>query len=97
MAKQPPSEGSWSLAEELLERGDPEFVDELRRITDADRLGDFAARWYQDQRPASRRLLLEYLKRPLNALRHEALVKRLFKLAEKAEDDEVIRALVALA
>jgi hypothetical protein len=81
---------SWPYAEELLERGDPAFVDEFRRLTDADRLGNFAARWYLDRRPASRRLLLEYLGRPLNAFRHEALVKRLFKLAEQAGDDEVM-------
>src|SRR5437660_1502429 len=92
MAKQPknPSDGSWLVAEELLERGDPAFVDELRKITDADRLGTFAARWYADKRSASRKLLLEYLDRPLNAYRHEPLVKRLFKLAEQAADDEVL-------
>ena len=59
-------------------------------MTDADRLGDFAARWYQDKRAASRKLLLEYLNRPLNAFRHEVLVKRLFKLAEQAADDEAM-------
>jgi hypothetical protein len=42
-------------------------------------------------------LLLAYLARPLNAFRHEPLVKRLFKLAEKAADDVVLaRFLVAL-
>src|SRR5437667_2665277 len=82
--------GSWAYAEECLERGEPAFVDELRRITDADRLGNFAPKWYADRRPESRRLLLEYLKRPLNAFRHEALVKRLFKLAEQKGDDEVL-------
>jgi hypothetical protein len=84
--------GSWPLVEELLERGDPDFVDELRKITDADRLGAFASPWYDDPRPTARRFLLDYLSRPLNALRHEPLVKRLFKRAEKAEDDEVMAA-----
>src|SRR5262245_26505391 len=89
--------GSWSYAQELYERGDPAFVDELRRITDAPKLGDFAGRWYTDKRPAARALLLTYLAWPLNAFRHEALVKRLFKLAEKAGDDEVMaRFLVGL-
>jgi hypothetical protein len=82
--------GSWSYTEELYDRGDPLFVDELRRLTDADRLGNFAARWYGDARPEARRLLLAYLDQPLNAFRHEALVKRLFKLAEAAGDDEVM-------
>ncbi|OAI47945.1 hypothetical protein AYO44_08405 [Planctomycetaceae bacterium SCGC AG-212-F19] len=82
--------GSWSYAQELYERGDPAFVDELRRITDAPKLGGFAARWHTDRRPAARALLLRYLTMPLNAFRHEALVKRLFKLAEQAGDDEVM-------
>jgi hypothetical protein len=102
--------GSWAYAEELYDRGDPQFVDELRRVTDADRLGKFAARWYADRRPeprpllfqlqehplTPRQLLLAYLDQPLNAFRHEALVKRLFKLAEAAGDDEAMgRFLVA--
>src|SRR5262245_16226471 len=82
----------WALVEELLERGDPDFVAELRRVADADRLGAFAVRWYADPRPSARRFLLDYPARPLNAPRHEPLVKRLFKLAEKAEDDEVMAA-----
>src|SRR5262245_20708364 len=82
----------WALVEELLERGDPDFVAELRRVADADRLGAFAVRWYADPRPSARRFLLDYLSRPLNAHRHEPLVKHLFKLAEKAEDDEVMAA-----
>jgi hypothetical protein len=97
VAKQPDiSRGSWLLAEELLERGDAAFVDELRNIADPDKLGLFSAKWYADKRPASRRLMFEYLARPLNAFRHEALVKRLFKLAEKNGDDELMgRFLVA--
>jgi hypothetical protein len=102
--------GSWPYAEELYERGDPLFLVELRRITDADRLGNFASRWYGDMGPPAQRLqftpaarpatprelLLTYLDQPLNAFRHEALVKRLFKLAEAADDDEVMgRFLVA--
>jgi hypothetical protein len=92
MAKKPrqPDAGSWLLLEELLERGDPTFVDELRKITDADRLGTFSAKWYGDKRAGSRRLLLEYLNRPMNVPGHEALIKRLFKLAEHAADDEVM-------
>lgn len=91
------STGSWSLAEELFARGDPGFVDELRKVHFADRLGDFAARWFRDTRPFARQALLDYLSRPLNAFRHEPLVKRLFKLAEAAGDDELMGAfLVAL-
>ncbi len=87
--------GSWLLAEELYERGDPAFVDALRGISAPDRLAAFAEKWFADQRSASRRLLLEYLGRPLNAFRHEPLVKRLFKLAEKAGDDVVMGCFLA--
>lgn len=82
--------GSWALAEELFARGDSAFIAELRCIHDADRLGTFAARWLGDTRPEARRLLIEYLSLPFNAYRHEALVKRLFKGAEKAGDDELM-------
>lgn len=88
--------GDWLLLQELLERGDPEFVDRLRAVIDADTLGGFAERWYSDPSPNARRLLMDYLDRPLNAYRHEALVKRLFKRAEAAGDDAVMaRFLVA--
>jgi hypothetical protein len=82
--------GSWLVIEELLERGDPAFVEALRACDDAQKLADFAAAWHLDRRPAARRFLLDYLKRPLNAFRHEGLVKRLFKIAEGAGDDEVM-------
>lgn len=85
-----PEPGSWLRVEELIERGDPEFVSEFRRISDADRLGSFAKVFYSDKRTSSRKLLLEYLKSPLSSFRHEAFVKRLFKLAEAAQDDEVM-------
>ena len=85
-----PNPGSWLRVEALLESGDPEFVDELRRIQDADRLGSFAKVFFNDKRVASRRLLLAYLNAPFNAFRHEAIIKRLFKLAEAAQDDEVM-------
>ena len=89
--------GDWLLLQEQLERGDPEFVDRLREFADADALGTFAERWYTEPSPNARRLLLAYLERPLNAFRHEALVKRLFKHAEAAGDDAVMaRFLVAL-
>jgi hypothetical protein len=84
--------GSWSLAEELFAREDVGFVDELRRVHFADRLGDFAARWISDRRPFARQALFDYLSRPLNCYRHEPLVKRLFKQAEKAGDDELMGA-----
>src|SRR4051812_4725635 len=68
--------GDWLVAEELFAGGDPGFVDEVRRVDDAAALAAFAARWVDDRRPEARAMLLEYLDRPLNSYRHEALVKR---------------------
>jgi hypothetical protein len=88
--------GDWLLVQELFERGDSEFVDKLRGIADAEGLASFAERWYANSAPAARQLLLAYLERPLNAFRHESIVKRLFKRAEAAGDDLVMaRFLVA--
>ncbi len=87
--------GAWSLAMELFTRGNALFVSELRRLQAAERLGDFASKWYADPRPFARQALLEYLALPLSCYRHEALVKRLFKLAEKANDDIVMGAFLA--
>jgi hypothetical protein len=91
------SRGDWLIVQELLENGDPEFVDRLRSFSAPDILGPFAGRWYSNPSPAARRLLLAYLERPLNAPRHEPLVKKLFKMAEEARDDAAMaRFLVAL-
>jgi hypothetical protein len=91
MAKQfPLNPGSWLRVEALVEQGDPEFAEELRRIQDVDRLGSFAKVLYNDRRATTRRLMIQYLQLPFNAFRHEALLKRLFKLAEAAQDDEVM-------
>jgi hypothetical protein len=88
--------GDWLVLEEMLERGDLAFVESLRSFHDPVALAGFAPRWLADKRPVSRRFLLEYLDRPLNAYRHEPLVKRLFKQAEAAGDDEVMARFLVL-
>jgi hypothetical protein len=90
------SEGEASLPLELLESGDPAFVDAIRQVNDAEALSGFANDWYNDRRPSSRSLLLDYLDRPLNAFRHEGLVKRLFKRAEAEGDDPVMARFLVL-
>ena len=84
--------GSWTLTEELFQRGDASFVAELRGVHAPEQLGAFAAKWFADKRPFARRAIFEYLALPLNCYRHEPLVKRLFKLAEAAGDDELMGA-----
>ena len=81
----------------LLDAGDPRFVAALRALTDAPALARFAADWSADSRPASRQLLLAYLAEVPNAPGHEGLIKRLFKLAEGAGDDEVMARFLVLA
>src|SRR5262245_25552683 len=88
--------GDWLVLEELFARGDPGFVDALRGFDDAEALGAFAPRWIADRRPEARALLFDYLDRPLNAFRHEALVKRLFKRAEAAGDDALMAGFLVL-
>ena len=91
MAKQDtPRSGSWLVAEEFFEQGNDAFVSELRLVCDPDRLGNFASRWINDPRPFARQSLRDYLSLPFNAFRHESLLKRLYKLAEKAGDDELM-------
>jgi hypothetical protein len=92
-----PSRGDWLVVQDLLNRGEPEFVDRLKDFSDAETLGPFADSWYANPSPVARRLLLDYLEGPLNAPRHEPLVKRLFKWAYVAGDDSAMaRFLVAL-
>jgi hypothetical protein len=86
----PDFSAAWQTARDQLAAGDTRFVDTLRGIADPDALGDFAREWYSDSRPEARRLLHLYLAQPLNALRHEPLVKRLFKMADVAGDAETM-------
>ena len=92
----PPPDPRWSRAMELFRAGDAGFVDAIRAIHEAKALAVFAETWYTDPRIESRRLLHRYLALPLNAPRHEPLVKRILKYAEAAGDDTTVaRYLVA--
>ncbi len=81
---------------DLLGRGDPGFVDAIRRVREPAILADLAATWLGDPRPEARRLLLDYLDRPLDAPGHAILIKRLFKRAEAAGDAEVMARFLVL-
>ena len=84
------------IPRDLLGAGAPAFVAALRGVIDAPALADFAAEWHADARPASRALLFDYLDQPPNAPGHEGLIKRLFKRAEAAGDDEVMARFLVL-
>ena len=92
-----PTSGSLMVARKMLDEDDPAFLDELLRCHDADALAGFAATFFDDRRSHVRRWLLRYVDECFQAFRHEGLVKRLFKAAEAAGDDEVMgRFLVTL-
>jgi hypothetical protein len=92
-----PQDNAWAWAQKLFQSGSPEFVEAIRAVANAKELAPFAETWYTDTRIEARRLLTAYLDRPLNAVRHEPLVKRLFKFADNAGDDVVMaRFMVAL-
>jgi hypothetical protein len=93
--KNPPADSNWDRTMRLFQSGSPEFVEAIRQRVAAVKLADFAKTWYDDSRIEARRFLFAYLERPLNSARHEPLVKRLFKLADKAGDDAVMARFMA--
>lgn len=83
---------SFLLIDELFAAGDPRFLPALRNYHDPASFATFAARWLRDPRPWAREQLFSYLDQPLSAVNHNSLVKRLFKGAEAAKDDELMAA-----
>lgn len=89
--------GSILVVQEYFDAGDPSFFGELRATRESKKLRAFAEKWHADPRPWAREQLHRYLEYPLDVAGHEPLVKRLFKLAEAANDDATMaRFLVAL-
>ena len=93
--RQSSADDPWDRALRLFREGSFEFVDAIRAIAEAKALAVFADKWYTDTRIEARRLLNAYLDRPFNALRHEPLVKRLFKFADNAGDDSTVARFIA--
>lgn len=84
------------LLDEHFAAGDVRFLDEVLASDSGKKLKGLAERWYEDRRPFAREALLRYVDDGCDRPHHRALVKRLFKLAEKAGDDELMgRFLVA--
>lgn len=78
------------LAEEFFGAEDPRFVDAIRGVRSPAALAGFVDRWKRDPRPYARAQILTYLAQPLDCLGHNVVVKRLFKQAEAAGDDELM-------
>lgn len=88
---QQPENRDW---ERYFDAQDERFVAALRATTAASNpaLTAFAARWSADNRPWAREQLFAYLAEPLDGRGHNGLVKRLYKHAEKQQDDELMAA-----
>lgn len=84
------STSSKLLLDEYFEAGDDRFVDEVLSLDAGKKLKSLAERWYRDGRPFARRTLMLYIDDGCDKPHHRPLVKALFKLAEKAGDDEVM-------
>ena len=78
------------LFDEYFAAGDDRFLTEARLLRAGAKLAAFAERWYADQRPWARGMLLAYVLEGCDLPDHKGLVKRLYKRAEAASDDDVI-------
>jgi hypothetical protein len=88
--------GSLILAEEYFNAEDARFVDAIRQVTSSKQLAGFVDRWRRDPRPWARRQIFAYLAQPLDSMGHNVVVKRLFKHAEAAGDDELMAAFLVV-
>ncbi|HEX8106849.1 MAG TPA: hypothetical protein VF516_03930, partial [Kofleriaceae bacterium] len=89
----PPGPVSVIAARACWTAADPQFLSELLRpaaAAHAAGLAGLAERWFRDDRPWARDMLRAYIDDGCDRPWHKALVKRLFKLAEAAGDDELM-------
>ena len=78
------------LLDELFETGSRRFLPVLLETSAHQKLTAFAERFYTDRRPWARQALLDYIDDGCDRPWHRGLVKRLFKRAERAGDDEAM-------
>lgn len=84
------STGSIVVVREYFTTGDPRFLEELFACTDHAALAGFAKTFYGDARPWARQQLERYVDDGCDRPFHRPLVKRVYKEAERAEDDALI-------
>ena len=84
----PPPSFLW--LEQAFASEDDRFVSELFRFRKVEQAASFAKNWLTDTRPFARRALLAYVDDGCDRSGHKALVKRLFKQADQAGDDELM-------
>lgn len=76
--------------EALLEEASPRLLQAVLDTSESRALKGLAQRWYQDKRPEVRRALHEYIDDGLLRPNHQPLSKKIFKLAEAAQDNETM-------
>jgi hypothetical protein len=89
-AAPPRPPGSALLIDIYLAAQDERFLEELLHFEGSPKLAALAEKWFEDTRPFARRMLLAYIDDGCDRPGHKPLVKRLFKRAEAAEDDELL-------
>ncbi len=89
-----PKDGQVStlVVDESFATQDDRFVDRVRTVRVSKYLAGLADRWKKDPRPWAREQIFKYLALPLDRPGHHPLVKRLFKQAETARDDDLMAA-----
>lgn len=89
--KTPPDTGSSTLLlSEYFDAGDERFLAELYASNAARKLQVFGPKWFADKRRFARDALLAYIDDGCDRPHHRPLVKKLFKHAESAGDDELM-------
>jgi hypothetical protein len=88
--EQPAAGGSTVLIDEYFASGDDRFLAEVFASRSDKKLLSLAEPWFWDPRPFARRMVLAYVDDGCDRLNHRPLVKRLFKAAEAAADDELM-------
>ncbi len=78
------------LLDVLFEEAEPRFLYEVLASPHEKKLGALAGKWFGDARLQMRSMLLDYVDDGCDRAHHRALVKRLFKAAEEAGDDELM-------
>lgn len=78
------------LLSEYFDAGDERFLAELYASNAARKLQVFGPKWFADKRRFAREALLAYIDDGCDRPHHRPLVKKLFKHAESAGDDELM-------
>jgi hypothetical protein len=89
MADREPA-ASTLLLDEFFATGDERFLGEVFACRVPAKLKSLAEPWYRDARPLARAALVAYVEDGCDRAGHRALVKMLFRVAEAAEDDELM-------